>query len=92
MQLVALLIVAALVVKFWPYIVGTVAGIVVIVWLVRYGMRAADLSWEREQSKRRRLAELAARADQQHEWVMRGDPRGTYGEYPAAPMDHDSIL
>jgi hypothetical protein len=26
-----------------------------------------------------RLAGIAARADQQHAWVMAGDPRGTYG-------------
>jgi hypothetical protein len=32
-----------------------------------------------------RRAELLARADIQHRWVMAGDPRGTYGRYtPAA--------
>jgi hypothetical protein len=30
--------------------------------------------------------ELAARADQQHDWVMEGDERGVYGEYPFAPI------
>jgi hypothetical protein len=27
------------------------------------------------------VAAIAARADQQHAWVMAGDPRGTYGDY-----------
>ena len=30
-------------------------------------------------AEQRRLAAIAARADQQHTWVMAGDPRGTYG-------------
>lgn len=30
---------------------------------------------------RARKAALAARADQQHRWVMAGDPRGIYGLY-----------
>lgn len=25
---------------------------------------------------------IAARADQQHAWVLAGDPRGMYGDYP----------
>jgi hypothetical protein len=33
---------------------------------------AAD-AWEREQKA------IAKRAEQQHVWVMAGDPRGTYG-------------
>jgi hypothetical protein len=96
MRFLTILIAVGLVVRFWPYIVGTVAGIAVIVWLVRYGMRAVDPSWEREQAKQRRRAELAARADEQHAWVMLGDERGVYGEFPPAatrfaPL-HGSIL
>ena len=30
----------------------------------------------------RRNAAIAARADQQHQWVMEGDERGVYGDYP----------
>lgn len=30
---------------------------------------------------------LPARADQQHEWVLTGDPRGTYGTTFAGPRD-----
>ena len=39
--------------------------------------------WARHQAavaaERSRLAAVAARADQQHAWVLAGDPRGTYG-------------
>ena len=31
------------------------------------------------------LARLRQRADYQHALVMRGDPRGTYGQYPPPP-------
>ena len=36
---------------------------------------------------RQRVAEhaaIAARADQQHAWVLAGDDRGVYGVYPPA--------
>jgi hypothetical protein len=36
--------------------------------------------------ERRRLAGLLARADQQHRWVLAGDERGVYGEYPCPPL------
>jgi uncharacterized protein YigE (DUF2233 family) len=35
----------------------------------------------------RSRAELVARADQQHEWVMQGDDRGIYGPECAPLMD-----
>ena len=82
MQLIGLLLAAALVVKLWPWIVGSTAVIVVVVW----ARRVADRHSERVGSKRRRLAELAARADQQHEWVMAGDDRGIYGPEGAKLM------
>ena len=31
-----------------------------------------------------RLAAIQARADQQHQWVLQGDERGVYGQYPAS--------
>ena len=40
--------------------------------------------WARRQAalaaEQRRHAAIAARADQQHQWVLAGDPRGTYGD------------
>ncbi|MEM6109216.1 hypothetical protein AAHS21_23715 [Mycobacterium sp. 050272] len=35
-------------------------------------------------ARRRRNAELCARADQQNAWAMAGDARGVYGDYPIA--------
>jgi len=40
------------------------------VWAGRQAALAAE---------QRRHAAIAARADQQHAWVMAGDPTGTYG-------------
>jgi hypothetical protein len=38
----------------------------------------------RVEAERRRLAGIVARADQQHAWVMQGDPHGTIGEAASA--------
>ena len=35
-------------------------------------------------ARRRRCAELLARAEIQHRWYLAGDPRGIYGRYPPA--------
>ena len=47
------------------------------------GVQIAAQVWARHQAaaaaERRRFAAIAARADQQHAWVLAGDPRGTYG-------------
>jgi hypothetical protein len=37
-----------------------------------------------EAAEARRRAAMAARADQQHAWVLQGDERGVYGQYSAA--------
>jgi len=83
MQLIGLLVAAALVIKLWPWIVAIVALIVAVVW----ARRAADRHAVRIEAKRRRLAELAARADQ-HAWVMAGDERGVYGPDGAELMHY----
>jgi hypothetical protein len=80
--LLAGLIVAALIIKYWPVIIGMIGLIVAACW----GRRLADRHAERVEAARRRLAGIVVRADQQHAWVMQGDPRGTYGEYPAATV------
>jgi nitrate/nitrite transporter NarK len=88
MQFLAVLIVAALFVKyFWVLVAGVAAA-----WVVRIIIRA----WRQQSSEIHaaraaeyaRLDGLRSRADQQHNWVMQGDPRGTYGdsESLAAPM------
>jgi hypothetical protein len=75
-QFVVLLVVVALVVKFWWLIAGIVGVIVAVHW----GRRLADHRAARVEAECRRLAGLVDRADQQHVWVMQGDPRGTFGE------------
>jgi hypothetical protein len=70
--------VVGLAVKFWWLIAGIIGVIVAVYW----GRCAADRHAERVEAERRRLAEIAARADQQHEWVMQGDDRGHFSEFP----------
>jgi len=66
--------------KFWWVLVALagalVLGRVIGGWLARRDDRAA--------ARRRRDAELCARADRQHAQVLAGDERGVYGGYPAA--------
>jgi hypothetical protein len=76
----AVLIGVALVVKFWPVIVGVVGVIVAVDW----GRRVVDRHADRVAAERRRVAGLVARANREHQWVLAGDPRGTYGEFPPA--------
>lgn len=37
-----------------------------------------------EAAEAQRRAEICARADQQHQWAMEGEPRGLFGDYPSA--------
>ena len=71
-----MLIVAAVVVRcFWWLL-----AIAAVVVAVRYGRRV-HLAWRRaEAAKAGQRAGIASRADQQHAWQLRGDPRGVYGD------------
>jgi hypothetical protein len=42
------------------------------------------------EQRRRAHAALIARADQQHAWVLAGDDRGIYGEYPPKQIAIDA--
>ena len=46
-----------------------------LLWLALYVVRRVDGREEKRDA-------LVARADQQHEWVLSGDDRGIYGDYP----------
>jgi hypothetical protein len=74
-QLFSLLLLVGFVGAYFKWIAAAIAVWVAYRWgrkaWVRHGA-AAD-AWQREQKA------IAARADQQHAWVMAGDPRGTYG-------------
>jgi hypothetical protein len=74
MALVLAVLVALLTV--WAVIVGAVC--------VAVAVRMAGRRVERIETRRHRLAELAARADEQNRLVMQGDERGVYGEFPPA--------
>jgi len=39
----------------------------------------------------RRHAEVAARAEAQHHWVLQGDDRGVYGDYPIPLIVKESL-
>jgi hypothetical protein len=81
MQFLVVLIGVALVVKFWPLIVGLLG----LVAAVHFGRRAVDRHAERVEADRRRVAGLRGRAEAQHNWMLQGDERRLYGEYsPAA--------
>jgi lysylphosphatidylglycerol synthetase-like protein (DUF2156 family) len=63
-------------VTVWSVIIGAIC--------VAVAVRRAQRRAERIEAQRRRLAELATRADEQDRLVMRGDERGVYGEFPPA--------
>ncbi len=77
-SLFGFLMLIALIIKLIWWILGAIA-LFVLFCIVRVQLRAADA---RRAADAQRAAELAARAEQQHRWVLRGDERGTYGEYP----------
>lgn len=79
-QLIAVLLVVGIIVRFIWWIVG-IACLAVAVWACK---RAYTQIRASQQARRQQLAELAARADQQHAWVLAGDERGVYGVYPPA--------
>jgi hypothetical protein len=74
-QLVGTLLLVGFMLKYWWLIVLVVAAVIVV--------KHAPGWWAAHEAavdaEERRLAGIAARADQQHAWVMAGDPRGTYG-------------
>ncbi|MGZ4512348.1 MAG: hypothetical protein ACXVX4_13620 [Mycobacterium sp.] len=82
--LVGLLLLIAIIIKFIWWILGT-AALVGLFFLARaiarsYAERAAEYARYREA--------VAARADQQHNWVLQGDDRGIYGPEGAELMHY----
>jgi hypothetical protein len=81
-QFLVVLVVAALWVKYFWLFVAVAASL----WLAYWVGRAIREHQDAVAVESARLDGLRARADEQHNWRMQGDPRGTFGEYPAAPM------
>jgi nitrate/nitrite transporter NarK len=65
----------------WLWWLVAAVAVYVKAWLLWRQYQRARAA---EQRERQRWAGIAARADQQHAWVLAGDPRGTYGDYPPA--------
>ena len=42
--------------------------------------------WRREEDRRAEQAKIAARADAEYRASLKGDPMGTYGQYPPPPL------
>ena len=85
MGLILWLVLGALAVRYWWIVV---LAILALVWIYRLGAR--DIRRRREAIDRacaeHERAALAARADRQQQQVLRGDPRGEFGDYPPTPL------
>jgi lysylphosphatidylglycerol synthetase-like protein (DUF2156 family) len=82
--LFALLVIVGIIIKFFWWILGA-AVFVGLFFLVRALVRE---SRKRADAYARQCAAIAARADQQHNWVMQGDDRGIYGPEGAELMHY----
>jgi hypothetical protein len=81
--LILLLIVVGLIIEFFWWIVGIVAVFALLHlmgWLIRENRKRRD-------AIARCHAAVAARADEQHRWVLEGDDRGIFGS-DGAPLMH----
>jgi hypothetical protein len=76
-----LLFAGAVIHYFWWIVAGTAALYGWYKW--RVFKLACHMTAEAEAQQQ---AAIAARADQQHNWVWVGDPRGTYGVYTPAAL------
>jgi hypothetical protein len=74
-QLIGVLFVVGLIIRYFWWI--TLVIIAVIAYQRAPGWWAAHQA--AVAAEQARVAGIAARADQQHAWVLAGDPRGTYG-------------
>ena len=73
--LLGVLLIVGLIIKFIWWIIGAAALVGAI-----YVIRAVVGEKRRQEAvAAQHRAEVAARADQQHSWVMQGDDRGIYG-------------
>jgi hypothetical protein len=82
--IIGLLFVIGLVVKFIWWILGALA-IVAAVYIIRAVVRNGQAN---ATAKARTNAAIAARADEQHNWVLQGDDRGVYGPEAARLMHY----
>jgi hypothetical protein len=74
-QFIGTLLVVGLMLKFWWVIALIIAAVILFKWAPGW-WAAHEASVAAEE---KRLAGIAARADQQHNWVQQGDERGLWG-------------
>ena len=79
---IGVLFLIGLIIKYIWWILAAL-GLVLTFWIITSCVRHYQSV---EAARRRRAAEIAARADQQHRWVLDGDHRGIYGEEGAELM------
>jgi type II secretory pathway pseudopilin PulG len=80
--LLGLMLLIGIIIKFIWWILGA-AALVGLFFLVRAVVRETQ---RRANARARYRAAVAARADQQHNWVLHGDDRGIYGAEGAELM------
>jgi hypothetical protein len=82
--LLGLLLLIGIIIKFIRWILGA-AALVGLFFVLRAVMRE---SHKRADARTRQCNAIAARADQQHNWVLQGDDRGIYGPQGAELMHY----
>ena len=73
----------------YGWLILAVVAAVALLWLLWFAVWLDRRLTTRDATRAARataLAAVAARADQQHAWVLAGDDRGTHGDYPPAAM------
>jgi len=76
----------ALLVSIAATVFGTAVAVATVYGVFWIGRRLWSFQRARADARAHRRAELLARAEIQHRWYLAGDPRGTYGRYPPAPV------
>jgi hypothetical protein len=85
--LFGIMVIIGIIVKFFWWILGALI-LTGLFFLVRALAREDAI---RRAATARRQAEIAARADTQHRWVLQGDDRGVYGDYPIPLIVKESL-
>jgi ABC-type Fe3+-siderophore transport system permease subunit len=76
--LLVVLLVVGFLARYAVWIAAVLGAVVVFVAVLWLAFRLA----RRVDAKHAEHAVLVARADQQHAWILAGDDRGVYGQYP----------
>jgi hypothetical protein len=74
----------------YAWLILAVVAAVALLWLLWFAVWLDRRLTMRDATRAARaaaLAAVAARADQQHAWVLAGDDRGIYGEYTPKQID-----